>query len=132
MPEVVLTNLREAVKGLLYMSESDEPFEVLHWKDAADVYEPQKMPALSKRKAGTPVMAMSLEEFFQELVEEKSWHGEAEKADVRKYRNLKETIGKHLTRPQVFRVGELEVDIWIVGKSGTGDWFGIRTKAIET
>jgi hypothetical protein len=117
---------------LLYQSESDEPFEVLHWNDAGDICDPQKVLALSKCKTGTLVKMMPVEEFFKDLVEEKSWHGEDEKEDVRKYRILKEIIGKHLMKPQVFRVGQMEVVIWIIGKAGKDDWFGIRTKAIET
>ena len=132
MQEAVLSKLREAVGDLLYQSESDEPFEVLHWNDAGDICDPQKVLALSKCKTGTLVKMMPVEEFFKDLVEEKSWHGEDEKEDVRKYRILKEIIGKHLMKPQVFRVGQMEVVIWIIGKAGKDDWFGIRTKAIET
>ena len=59
MPQEVETVLREAVKDLLYMSESDEPFEVVFWRGSADCSDPRDL--LGRTKAGTtaPIEAVS-------------------------------------------------------------------------
>jgi hypothetical protein len=130
MSQPVETVLREAVKDLLYMSESDEPFEVVLWKDGT-VFDSQKLLEHSGRAANSPVEIIALSDFFKDLTKEKDWHGEEEKADVRKFQKLLQLVNENLSNPLVFRVGKTEVDIYIVGKTKNGDWAGVKTKAIE-
>ena len=75
---------------------------------------------------------MTLDDFFKDLVAEKSWHGTEETAKVQKYRRLKDLIVKELKNSQVFLLGQIELSIWIIGKAGKDDWFAIKTKSIET
>jgi len=132
MSNSLLDQLKAAVEGLLYQSESDEPFEVLHWRDAGEVCGPQQVLARAKCPTGTSIRARSLDDFFQDLAAAKSWYGEDEQATARKYQHLKNLILKELPKAQVFLLGEIEVSIWIIGKAGQDDWFAIKTKAIET
>ncbi len=132
MSASVIEQLNSAVKDLLYQSESDEPVEVLHWKDAGDVCSPQQVFAQAKCSAGTSIRTRSLDDFFKDLVAEKSWFGDDERATARKYQHLKDLIVKELPYARVFLLGEIEVSIWIIGKAGADDWFAIKTKAIET
>ena len=128
MIEQTLTALREAIKDLLYQSESDEPFEVVDWKNVAHF----GSETLLKGRKDIVAQVIPLEDFFKDLTEEKKWHGAEEKAAVKRYRKLKETINKHLADVKVFRIGKIEMDIFIVGKTKAGVWAGIKTKAVET
>lgn len=112
------------------MSESDEPFEILHEKGTGEPPNAQKVRKLAGKQG--PVQVVPVEQFFKELTEEKSWHGEAEKADVRKYRNLLGVVQEHLPNAQVFRIGEIQVDVFILGNTSEGDLAGVKTKSIET
>lgn len=127
--------LGEAVEGLLYMSESDEPFEVVSWPGGGAMdfaMDEKKILKLTGQKPGTPVEAVRVEVFFRELIKEQDWHGPEEKAEVKKYRGLLDVIKRHLTEPKVFRIGEVEVEIVIVGRTREGAWAGVKTKAVET
>ena len=132
MPASLFAQLKSAVAGLLYQSEGDEPFEVLHWRDASGVAGPEQVFALAKCPVGTPIRTSSLDDFFQDLVAEQSWYGAEEKATAQHYQRLKSLIQKELPNAQVFLLGAIEVSIWIVGQAGPADWFAIKTKAIET
>jgi hypothetical protein len=132
MPNEIETALQQATKGLLYESETDAPFEVFHWPDKAPSLDAKKVLQLSGHKPKDPVQVLALDDFFKNLTEEQSWQGAEEKADVRKYRNLLGIIKEKLSDPQVFRVGRIQVDIFIVGKTPQGDWMGVKTKAVET
>ena len=131
MSASLFDQLNSAVKGLLYQSESDEPFAVLHWRDAGIVCSPQQVLSRAQCPAGTSIRTKSLDDFFRDLVAEKSWYGDDEQAAARKYQRLKELIVNELTKVQVFLLGEIEVSIWIIGKAGKDDWFAITTKSIE-
>jgi hypothetical protein len=131
-PQKVEAVLREAVKDLLYMSESDEPFEVVLWKGCADCSDPRDLLGRPKAETSAPIEAVSLDNFFKDLIKEEKWHGQEEKALVQRYLKLKATVAEHLSNVQVLRVGTIRVDIFIVGKTKQGDWAGIKTMAVET
>ncbi len=124
--------LRKATRGLLYMSETDEPFHTFTWTKPPDFLQATRGPELGKPKPGAKVEQISLDDFFADLTEEQDWHGEEEKKTVERYRTLRQTIENELTDATVYRVGEVNIDIYIVGKTKTGALAGIQTKAVET
>ncbi len=131
MPNQTTEALRQAAKGLLYISEKDEPFKVFSWREEGSL-SGKKVLALGKHDPDSPVVEMSPEEFFTELTEEQDWHGAEEKETVRKYRKLWEVLQDKLTEVRVYRVGETDVTIYLVGKTKQGNWAGLKTSALET
>lgn len=123
--------LKEASEGLLWMSESEYPFEVFTW-DKADTF----TPTLVLKRAGyppdAPVEVVGVDEFFAPATTEEDWHNEDEKAQVKRYQNLVTTLKQNLKDIQVYRVGEVEIDAYIVGKTPAGTVAGLSTKAVET
>jgi hypothetical protein len=132
MSRDVITALGEAIDGLLYMSESDEPFEVVHWEAGDRGLDERKILELSGHQLDAPIKTLSLDSFFATLTEEQDWYGENEKKDLRRYRNLHDLIKLHLSDAKVFHVGVIKVDIYIVGRTREGDWAGVKTKSVET
>jgi hypothetical protein len=130
-----VTALKAAVKGLLYQSESDEPFVAFLWRagDVGRSLSRKKLLALGGHGAKEHVEEQQLDEFFAPLVLHEDWHGDEEKALVKGYEKLAETVSKLLTNSRVYKVGGgPEKTIYIVGKAQSGDWAGIKTTAIET
>ena len=123
--------LKEASEGLLWMSESEYPFEVFTW-DKADTF----TPTLVLKRAGyppdTPVEVVGVDAFFAPATTEEDWHNEDEKAQVKRYQNLVTTLKQNLKDIQVYRVGEVEIDAYIVGKTPAGTVAGLSTKAVQT
>ncbi len=125
--------LTEATGGLLYQSESDYPFEYVEW----DLPESQSLTEeqvrrCSGRPPDAPVVVQSLAKLFGRLTEVKDWYGEEETRTAGQYAALKEKLEKELTGIQVFRIGSIETDVFILGKSPSGKWAGLKTKAVET
>jgi len=123
--------LKRSTKGLLYMSESDEPFETVTWKDAKGPLTREKLLVLSGHDPGTKIEEVDLDEFFRDLLEADDDDDEARKSAA-KYKALIKTIKDNLDDPKVFRVGEVEVEIYIVGRTQNRDWAGLKTTATET
>ena len=132
MPSAAVTALKKASKGLLYPSETDAPFTVFTWGKAEGELAPEKVRKLAKHSADDPVEEVSLPDFFKDLTAEQDWHGNKEKAQVNRFRELQQAIQTNLSDPKVFRAGETNVDIYIVGKTAEGDWVGLKTRAVET
>ena len=125
--------LMEATEGLLYQSESDYPFEYVEW-DLPDNHSltEEQVRHCSGHPTDAPVAVQSFDELFERLTQVKDWYGEEETKTAGQYRTLKEKLEKELTEIQVFRIGSIEIDVFILGKSPTGKWAGLKTKAVET
>jgi Nuclease A inhibitor-like protein len=127
-----LQALKAATDGLLYMSETDEPFELVHWHSS----EPNLTSASLRKHIGksssAPVEEVDLEEFFQDLIEDQDWHDEKAKRAVQQYRQLLVVLKQNLADLKVFKIGEVQIDIYLIGRATDGDWAGIKTAAIET
>lgn len=124
--------LTKAGKGLLYESESDEPFTPFTWKKADGELTKEKLLKQARLPADSPVQEVALNDCFKDLTTEQDWHGDEEKADVKKFRNLVAVIQKSLAGVKVFKVGETNVSVYIVGKTDDGAWAGLKTAAVET
>ena len=128
MPDATVTALKKATRDLLYPSESDEPFRVFHWKGSHGPLTSEELLKITKQDPDTPVEEISLDDFFSELTEEQGLDEE----DARKFQNLRKVIEEQLTDVRVFRVGEVKIDVYIVGKTKDGDWAGDKTSSVET
>ena len=129
--EELIAELERAAAGLLFMSESDYPFETLKWEGLSEVT-PPFLRELTGRSADTPVDTKSVDDFFHVAMSEQAWKGERELADARRYQALVRLLKENLDDLRVYRVGEIDIPVFIVGRSQTGSWIGLSTRVIET
>src|SRR3954467_3292251 len=125
MPDPAINALKGATKGLLYMSETDAPFQTFAWKHGEGALTDKKVLELSKHELGTKIEKVKLDEFLGD-------YAEGGDEDAEKYKNLLRVINEHLSDVRVFKVGQVNLDIYIVGRTRQGDWVGLQTKAVET
>lgn len=129
--EKILDQLRTASDGLLMMSESDYPLEAFLWETTAPAT-PEKVIQLTSHPQDTPVEVVDIDSFFSVATTPEDWHGDEEKAIVGRFKKLLEIIKSSLKNPQVYRLGQIEIDAYIVGETPTGDLAGLSTKVVET
>ncbi|MHC5614967.1 MAG: nuclease A inhibitor family protein [Nostoc sp.] len=129
--EKILDQLKLVSDGLLMMSESEYPLEAFLWS-ATPPATPEKVIQQTNHPQDTPIKIVGVDDFFQLATTEEDWHGEEEKATVNKFKTLVQTIKSSLKNPQVYRLGEIEIDAYIVGETPTGDLAGLSTKVVET
>lgn len=128
----VLEALRNAAEGLLFQSETDAPLLPFFWPDDhADALTPECVLQLTQVPEGAPVKVVTLAAFFRAATKEQAWHNEQEKAEVEKCKALVATLKTTLKRPQVFRVGETSINVYIVG-AVEGGYAGLLTHVVET
>lgn len=128
----VIYPLKKASEGLLFMSESEYPFEVFLWDSSDTQITPEKIIQKTNHPVDTPVEVVGLDEFFAVATTEEDWHEAEEKETVKKYQNLVETIKKCLKNVTVYRLGKRRIDIYIVGKTESDSVAGLATKVVET
>ncbi|MEA5504044.1 nuclease A inhibitor family protein [Halotia wernerae UHCC 0503] len=133
MTNEITEKLKQATDGLLMMSESEYPFEVFVWSNQAQ--EPltnQKLRQLTGNSQEKPIEKVELDYFFRNCAEEKEWHDETQKQNVQKFQSLIKILKDNLIDIQVYRIGKISIDVYIVGKTPSEDLAGISTKVVET
>ncbi|NEP74887.1 MULTISPECIES: nuclease A inhibitor family protein [Okeania] len=129
----IFEQLDELVKDLLWMSESDYPFEVFIWEFGEGIsLNNEIVLKITKHSLETTVKVIEFEVFFRLVIREKDWHNAEEYEVVRKYQKLVSMMKQYLSDLKVYKVGEVRKDVYIVGKTNTGDYAGIATVSIET
>lgn len=123
--------LDEAARGLMFMSESDFPLEVVCWHNVSDVT-PEYLRALAGEDSPVPVEEISAEEFFRPAASESEWKGAAEIDTARRYQKLLRLLNERLKDVKAYRVGTVNAAIYVVGRSPRGEWRGVSTRVVET
>src|SRR5437879_623342 len=122
MAQDELEILRKAAEGLEYPSESDAPFDPFLWKANGC-----RAEAVIAAHAGKDhkLQEVPLDHFFAQLNDSQ---------DADRFRALRRALESQLTNVRVFRAsdGSAKVDIYLVGKTRSGNWAGLHTTSIET
>ena len=112
----LLEELKHASTGLFVMSESDYPFELIQWSGETAIT-PEYLCRVSDRPAGTRI----------EETDTKRFLGENER-----FRKLQAVIESSLADVKVYKVGTINIPVYIVGRSPEGNWLGVSTRLIQT
>ena len=125
--------IKSLSQDLVWMSESDYPFDTFTWSNQ-EVKEVNTQNLLQKthHSLDAPVKVIDVEKFFQRATDEKDWYDSEEIEIAKKYQALVETLKQNLDNIQVYKIGDVEIDVYIVGQLKSGDWVGLSTKAVET
>lgn len=126
-----LQKIKAAAEGLLYISESDYPFELVHLK-ATSVALEQHLIRLSNHTIDAKVEQVTLEHFFRNMVKIYPDASSEQEMMALKYKNLQDVLLHELQVVTVYRVGEVQFDAFIIGKLPDGSYGGLRTKVVET
>lgn len=119
--------------NLLYPSESDEPIEYVTCY--LNQEEPLTVSQIKDWQMLPPdifVEERAEEDFWAPVITEQDWYGEEEKTRVEQFKQLRKLVEAELTDRQVFYAGNVEIDVYLLGKLATGDRAGIHTKIIQT
>lgn len=126
----IKAEISKICRGLFYISETDAPVYLF------DPEELTKQEHTDLQKAFQSIdgsaRQVTIDDFFQRLSAEKEWHTTAQKNSAKKYKKLWKIFSDELSDPKVYRVGEIRIDIYVVGKAEDGAMIGIKTRAVET
>jgi Nuclease A inhibitor-like protein len=132
----LVEQLQNAASGLLWISESDYPFEAFVWNiqssNPENFLRAQQLRQYTGHASDTPVKTLEIDRFFAPATRVENWHDESKAKEVLQYQALVKQLKDELKNLSVYLLGTVELDIYIIGKTPSGNWAGLSTKAIET
>jgi hypothetical protein len=130
--DTLRAELTTAAEGLRYVSEADHPFDFVSYPNApADALTPQRVAEIVG-KPGAPVEEVPLERFFAGMIESADPADAATQALVPRFRALRELLRRRMPDVRVFRVGQVEMECYLLGTVQSGGVAGLHTQALET
>lgn len=127
--ETLAERIKKASEQIFYISETDA--EILPFiGEKAEAVNAETV--LKQTGADAPVEERDFEEFFKRLTSLQEWFGDEEIENANRFAKLKEILQKNLKDIRVFKVGTIEIDIYIVGLDRQNILTGVQTKAVET
>jgi Nuclease A inhibitor-like protein len=126
----IIDQLKQATTDLLWSSESDYPFEIVTWELGVELNPTDLFSNIYDTDLA--IESITLTDLFEPVLTIEDWYEQAEIDLVDRYTNLLDSINTNLSEVQVFRIGEVEIEIYIIGKTPTGDIVGLKTRSIET
>ena len=126
----IIDRLKQATTDLLWSSESDYPFEVVTWELGTELTSSDLFSNIYDTDLA--IESITLTDLFEPVLMIEDWYEQTELDLVDRYTTLLDSIGNDLSEVQVFRVGEVEIDIYIIGKTPTGEIVGLKTRSVET
>lgn len=130
--EQILSELARAAEGLWYMSESDYPLEPVRL-EGADGPRPERLRELACAGADARVETRSLEEFFRPAAAARLPRaGADEPARAASFEGVVRTLSENLRDIRVYRIGEINIPVYVLGRSSSGNWLGLSTRVVET
>ena len=126
----LLPELEAACDNLLWRSETDYPFEIAVLPADRTVAGAEEL--LKSYPADTPINVISLDDFFGQATTERAWLDSRELNLVRRYRNLRDLLETTLENLKVYRIGDVEIDVYLLGITEDEQVIGVKTKVVET
>lgn len=119
----LIAELKKLANNLLWMSESDYPFQVLLGEDKKKLLPEDPEAAIE---------VICIDDFFAPALRRQNREKEEDLAELKQYQSLIDFLKTNLKDIKVYRIGSIEIDIYIIGKTESGNYAGLLTKAIET
>lgn len=130
--------LQTLVADLWYPSETDAPVTVVVWpippsetpgNQAADPTStvPQDLAA-----AGTPITQHPAERFFQPILGQPFWHSPQGEHLAQRYQSLQAFLQAKLSDLHTYRIGQVDITLYLVGQHPSGHYLGLKTNTVET
>jgi hypothetical protein len=150
----LIAELQAAISELTWMSESDYPWRVLVAADALALLDDKTQVSLTDQPLkpylqgvsvepalavapepstlATQATVVDVDAFFAPATQIQAGDGPEERAIAQRYQQLVQWLKAHLTNLTVYRQGDREIDIYILGQTPEGQIMGLQTRAIET
>lgn len=127
------TELRAATDGLLMMSETDAPFEFYQAENmTGEPLNEDTVLKLAAMPADYPFEEMELGYFFRNMTQARPEVGEAGMDQAKRFEHLQQKLQELLQDVKVYRVGDTQKLVLILGRAPSGAIAGLKTMVVET
>ncbi|HEX8503416.1 MAG TPA: nuclease A inhibitor family protein [Pyrinomonadaceae bacterium] len=127
----ILEEIGGAARGLFRMSESDYPVEPFRL-GAGEAPDAATLRRAAGAAADSEVTTRGPEEFFSPASFVEEAKGSFSPAPAGRVLELSRVLAANLSGVAVYRVGAVNIAVYVLGRSASGGWLGVSTRVVET
>ena len=131
-PAELSSKLEPITKDLLWLSESERKISDITLGTAGPKLSVSQFRKLLGEDSKVPVEKLSIDDVFRGQIPETDGLGGPLDANATQMRQLKQVLQENLQDLQAFKVGLIERDLYIVGRTTAGELAGVVTRVVET
>lgn len=131
--EELLEILKSMSEDLLFTSESDYPFEVICWEiktETIDITTIQQYidndSEMVEIKESTP------DKLLSRRARTRPYHSTERREKANRFKQIIAFFESQVANPKAFKIGQTEIDIYIIGTVSDSHIIGLKTMAVET
>ncbi|MDX5346699.1 MAG: nuclease A inhibitor family protein [Hymenobacteraceae bacterium] len=129
----LLQELSKAATGLYVISETDAPLEPVSFPNPNHKkLTKEKVVQLSGKPAGYKIEEQDLDYFFRNHTVVRPEYGEEEKVTAARFQKVVTLLKQQLKNAKAWRLGEVNIEVLIIGEDSDKDFSGFRTQLVET
>ncbi|MBC3539570.1 nuclease A inhibitor family protein [Rufibacter sediminis] len=126
------SELEQAAQGLLFVSESEFPLEVFTLPAGLSITSGADFLKAFGDSRQPEVEKVTLAYFFRNMGRMSPDQDPAQQITAQRFVALQQWLETNLQEVRVYRVGQIQVQTYVVGKAPDGTWLGLKTTLIET
>ena len=128
------SQLATAANGLLWPSESDYPVVVFHpaTPSGSALLTVDQFRAIVGAPADVGIENPTYASVLDPRTELADWMDDGQIATAKQFQVVRAALEKNLTQLQVFRVGRISIDVYVIGRDACGELVGVKSTVIET
>jgi len=93
---------------------------------------PDAIPEVLGISPDTTIETLKVRELFEPFLQIDEHASDEEQDEARRYRALVRLFENELEGARAIRVGEVDIDVYILGREPKGQWIGLKTHVVET
>lgn len=129
MNDEFFLKIKEACRGLVYISETDSTVEAITFRDRDELFEAVSRDAQEDFPGARE--SREFDEFFSRLTAKKDWHTEEKTKQVEAFTRLRDLFSQSTDHREVIRQGDVRIRIYVFGER-EGRIYGVAMTAVET
>lgn len=123
----------QAAEGLQMLSETDATFEFFsHQAPENEPFSPDTVVDWDGKPGGTRVETLELEDFLKPMLHPHPDAAPAQKTKAAQFNGLVRALRAHLQEPKAYKVSDVSMPVYLIGKTDSGDYAGLKTLVVHT
>jgi len=121
--------LKGLIQGMWFPSETEAPWTVPTW--TLETTDAAELRRVLRRAEDAAIAEIGLDDLIANIEQRCQGYGDEGKAIAQQHQAIANFLKAHCDRVHVFRIGQVTVDILVVGKTTDG-YVALQTQSVET
>ncbi|MFK7947935.1 MAG: nuclease A inhibitor family protein [Saprospiraceae bacterium] len=130
--EELIEILKSMSEDLLFTSESDYPFEVICWSINTEIVDITTIQQYIDNKDKSIIKELTPDKMLSRMAKSRPYYSTERREKANRFRQIITFFESQVANAKAFKIGEVEIDIYIIGTVGDSHIIGLKTMAVET